>query len=145
MKTLLSLLFTWLLLANNCASNSQSTQQEPQQTHENFPPLIEKEKAKAPKGIENQEGWEEFEGNRILKGELYTSKGAILGIEEVFIDSEYKTNSNNKKLPELRPLVGKTLEIKGDVYIYHCGTMEQCLTQGYMKWLRNVEYVKVIE
>ncbi len=145
MKTLLSLLFTWLLLANNCANRSQSTQQE--QTNDNFPPLIEKEAAKPPKGVETNEmgGWEEFEGNRVLKGKLYTSKGAILGIADVFITEDYKSDSNNAQLPDLRSLVGKALEIKGDVYIYHCGPAEQCLTQGFMKWLRNVEYIKVIE
>ncbi|MGB0931344.1 MAG: hypothetical protein ACPGVB_11235 [Chitinophagales bacterium] len=65
MKTLLSLLFAWFLLANNCASTSQSKKEEPQQVTENLPPLTEKEVVNAPKGIENQEGWEEFEGNRV--------------------------------------------------------------------------------
>ena len=143
MKTLLFVLFSWFLLANNCANSSQKTQQN----KEEFPPLTEQTIKEAPEGIEKNEqgGWEEFEGNRIVKGELYTSKGAILGIAGVFISEDYKADSDNKQLPKLRPLVGKTLEVKGDVYTYYCGPIEQCLTEGSMKWMRNVEYVKVLE
>ncbi|MGB1241488.1 MAG: hypothetical protein ACPG49_03135 [Chitinophagales bacterium] len=141
MKTFVLFIFTGFLLANGC-----TTKQETHKTisQDKVIPILETKTTMDSKNmdINEQEGWEEFEGNQILKGKLYTSKGAILGIEGVFINQDYEVDSDK---PKLRPLIGKNLEVKGDVYIYHCGPLEQCLTQGYMRWLRNVEYVKVIE
>ncbi|MEZ4886098.1 MAG: hypothetical protein R3E32_15290 [Chitinophagales bacterium] len=141
MKTLLSFLFAVLLWANSCTNTPKSQQQ----TNEQLPSSTQKEVIGLADKIEKNSlgGWEEFDGNRILNGELYTSKGAILAIEDVFISEDYKAGSSKK--PELQPLIGRVLEIKGDVYIYHCGPQEQCLTEGSMKWMRNVEYVKVAE
>ncbi|MFK7904960.1 MAG: hypothetical protein AB8B69_07545 [Chitinophagales bacterium] len=143
MKALLPFIFAGLLLANSCATK-QEIQKEINPNEVVLIPKSQVEKTVKEANKNEEEGWEEFEGNQILKGELYTSKGAILGIGGVFISEDYEVDASKQK-PKLRPLVGKKLEVKGDVYIYHCGTLEQCLTEGYMKWLRNVEYVKVIE
>ncbi len=139
MKTFFFIALGMLFWANQCSNKSVSQQQQsPQMTQKaDLPPMKTAEEMP-------EVGYEEFEGNRILKGELYTSKGAILGIGGVFISEDYESDASNKVKPALRPLVGKTLEVKGDVYVYYCGRYEQCLTQGYMKWLRNVEYIKVI-
>jgi len=136
MKTLLLTSFLCLFLANQCVKKATTQRSQPIEQSSDLPPM---------KNIEElpEVGYEEFEGNRTLEGELYTSKGAILAIGGVFISEDYNADSSNDLLPELRPLVGKKLEIKGDVYVYYCGRYEQCLTEGYMKWLRNIEYVKV--
>ncbi len=143
MKTLLPLILTGFLLANSC-SVKQKTQGVTNQNE--VTPIPELQMINTAKEVDKntEEGWEEFEGNQILKGELYTSKGAILGIGGVFISEDYEVDTSKQK-PKIRPLVGKKIEVKGDVYIYYCGPLEQCLTEGYMKWLRNVEYVKIIE
>lgn len=140
MKTLIFIALGMLFWANQCSNKSVSQQQQSPQMKQ----VVELPPMKTLKEVP-EVGYEKFEGNRTLKGTLYTSKGAILGIGEVFISEDYESDTDNELKPELRSLVGKTLEVKGDVYVYYCGRHEQCLTQGYMKWLRNVEYVKVLE
>lgn len=85
------------------------------------------------------EGWNEELGVKVLRGRLTTTKGAQAMLEGVILDSDYFGENWRKEVESLK---GKRVEAKGKVLRHHCGSMEQCLTQGYIDSLYDIEYVK---
>jgi len=81
---------------------------------------------------------------KIFKGRLSTTKGNQAVINSILIDNDFikeKDSQNWKK--EYKNLIGKTIEVKGRLSTYHCGSMEQCMTSGVIKFLKEIQYIRV--
>ncbi len=94
---------------------------------------------------EDDQGHDEELGKKTIKGKLYTDKGFQPRVAGIFIQTAAFEEDGKDWRDRVRELEGKTLEVKGMVVRHWCGPMEQCLTQGYMDWMREVESLKVLK
>lgn len=81
-----------------------------------------------------------------VRGILSGSKGMNAQLDGMIISpSELTDEDGNHWKPEYEAMLGKEVEARGEHYHYVCGPMEQCLTQGYIDYLRSLEYLKLVE
>ena len=97
-----------------------------------------------PEEMMQDEGHDESLGNKTMTGKLVTNKGATPQIDGVFISKDYFKQDGQDWYKVMEPFIGKKVEAKGEVIRHWCGPMEQCLSQGYMDWMRKPEYVKIL-
>lgn len=86
---------------------------------------------------------QEFLGQKTITGTLHSTKGNQAMVAGIILPMDYVTEPESRRWKErLMQLKGKKIEIKGDVYRYHCGPEEQCLEQGYIDHFTNIDYLK---
>ena len=96
------------------------------------------------KEMNEQQGHDEKLGVKTIRGKLTTDKGFSPRVDGIFIAREFFAKDDKKWQEEVEALKGKKVELKGMVIRHHCGPYEQCLSQGYMDWMREPEYIKVL-
>ncbi|OWY21046.1 hypothetical protein C7N43_34200 [Sphingobacteriales bacterium UPWRP_1] len=80
--------------------------------------------------------------NKIIYGRWSRTKGAMLYINGILIDpSEIEKLKNARKFKNEK-WRGKKIKVKGDLCIHYCSPYEQCLSDGIMRFLNNVQYLK---
>lgn len=86
-------------------------------------------------------GSDKVSSNEIIKGILRLDDPHGPQIGEVLIDRNYVDAHKD----ELQKLSEKEVEAKGTMLTHYCLPEEQCLTDGYIKSLDNILYIKTIE
>jgi hypothetical protein len=92
-------------------------------------------------------GKETMIGPVTVRGILQHTKGKMGSLNGFILPGNYLTpegHGYNWK-PEFEAMVGKQVEIKGVHYRYRCGPMEQCLDSGVINYLREIEYLKLVD
>lgn len=90
-----------------------------------------------------QEGWTEELGSKNLKGTPYLTKGAQIVLEGVILSDRETLQKNNLEGIGSADLGNYSLEVSGVVKRYHCGPMEQCLSEGYIDHMPSIDKIKV--
>ena len=136
---ILSLLATSIMLVS-CANRTQGAESSPeisavnQEIDNSMDDLLREQ--------EEQQGRDEELGVKTIRGKLTTDKGMTPRVNCIFIAREFFGQDGKNWNDEVTALKGKKVELKGMVIRHHCGPMEQCLSQGYMDWMREPEYLK---
>lgn len=89
-----------------------------------------------------------FEGEKILQGKFDLGDYHGATVDGVFVDINplYNGDDSTKAASEIElQWADKMVEVKGDLYIHYCGYDEQCLSDGKIPYLKNVEYIKALE
>ncbi len=94
---------------------------------------------------DDEQGHDEDLGVQIIRGKLYTDKGFQPRVGGIFISTDAFEKSGKNWSEQVKELEGKTLELKGNVVRHWCGPIEQCLNQGYMDRMKNVEYINILD
>lgn len=93
---------------------------------------------------ENSEREDTVEQNAVVRGQTRLTKGDQIMVNDIFLSSQQvKMTSLTEE-----QLAGKTIELKGDVATHYCGKYNQCLggeNGNYLKYLKNIEYIKIVE
>lgn len=90
------------------------------------------------------EGRTEYEGEKTIVGILGTTKGHQAMVNGIILGNDFLDDKETHRWKkEYLAMKGKKVEVKGHHYIYYCGPMEQCLSQGYIPYLRDIEYMKL--
>lgn len=95
--------------------------------------------------MDENQGRDEELGIKTLKGRLALDKGAQPRVDGVFISTDAFREDGKHWRERVTELKGKMIEVKGMVIRHWCGPMEQCLSQGYMDRMNEVEYLKIEE
>jgi len=133
---LFALLWSGCACSKNAAKTSSKVQTPSPTETEKSEPLAEKAKAQpaqkqAEEDVNPCPGKRmEYKGKVTLKGSIGSTKGAQLMLRGVILRIEDRQ--------EARGWVGKDVTATGDLCIYTCGPMEQCLTSGSIKSLKNI-------
>ncbi len=138
-RNLIFCLVTLLLLTTSCANRGGGAESTPDLNPQteltaNMDDLL--------KEMEAQQGHDEELGVKTLRGKVTLDKGMQPRVNGVFIDRDYFKQDGKKWQDEVQRLKGKKVEVSGMVIRHHCGPMEQCLSQGYMDWIRKVDSFK---
>ena len=93
----------------------------------------------------DMQGHDESLGVKTLRGKLSTTKGHQPMVEGVILSKDIF--SKDRKLAEQRihEMEGKVVEVTGEVVRHHCGPLEQCLSQGYIDGMKEVESFEVVD
>ena len=101
-----------------------------------------------------------IEKGKIVTGKFFydefLKKGSPYMLDDIFIDKTFFECDNDEKsstlivpyspcsytLDQIKAMSGKTVEVKGDYTVHYCDSGEQCLTIGYIKYLKNIQYIK---
>ena len=76
-----------------------------------------------------------YKGNVTLKGEIGSTKGAQLTLRGVILRLENRRESQHWR--------GKNVMATGDLCIYNCGLVEQCLIECKISYLKNVKLTEL--
>jgi hypothetical protein len=90
-------------------------------------------------------GYTEKLGTQTLAGTPYLTKGAQFMVEGVIISDEKTLEKHNLLNKGSEELAKYQVRITGNVDRYHCGPMEQCLSQGYIDFMREIKEISVTQ
>ncbi|MFA6427319.1 MAG: hypothetical protein WCW16_02635 [Candidatus Magasanikbacteria bacterium] len=82
--------------------------------------------------------------NQIVQGTARLSKGDQIIVNDIFLSEEQVKQTS---LTE-EQLDGKIIKMKGDITTQYCDIHDQCISNGtdnYVKFIQNLEYIKIIE
>jgi hypothetical protein len=90
-----------------------------------------------------ENGRDEVLGVQKVTGTLLSSKGNLPMIDGIILDQEmiFEEEGRNWK-SEYEALKNKRCTAVGEVIRHWCGPHEQCLEQGYIDYLRNIESIR---
>jgi lysyl-tRNA synthetase class II len=79
-----------------------------------------------------------------ITGKLGKTKGAMATVAGKFLDDDFiKIKSSKKWKDEYEKMYGKEVEVRGRLNVYYCSIYDQCLNDGKMEFLKNIEYIKL--
>ena len=89
----------------------------------------------------------EYIGTQVLRGRLAPSKGpnsyTVNGVSISREDLQGVKGIGQSSIA--RAWLGKSIELKGDVYDYTCEPGMQCKTSGHIVYMMNIEYIKEVD
>jgi len=150
----LLLTLSLLLTITACKGQSQSTDADPtdpasmheqnQQTMEELQETSEGNTETFDElSAEDMQGHNEDLGIKTLKGKLRTTKGAQPIVEGVLISTDFFEEEGKSWHEKVESLEGKTVVITGQVNRHWCGPMEQCMSDGYIDSMQEVDSFEV--
>lgn len=80
--------------------------------------------------------------NKTIYGRWSRTKGAMLYINSILIDPSEIESLKNARRFKNEKWRGKKIKVKGDLCIHYCTPYEQCLSDGIMRFMKNVQYLK---
>lgn len=80
--------------------------------------------------------------NKTIYGRWSRTKGAMLYINGILIDPSEIEGLKNAHRFKNEKWRGKKIKVKGDMCIHYCTPYEQCLSDGIMRFMKNVQYLK---
>lgn len=89
--------------------------------------------------VVDYEGSNEDLGVKTLSGKLTTTKGAQPMVSGVMINTDYFKEEGKSWREKVVSLEGKKVVITGRVNRHHCGAYEQCLSEGYIDSMKEIE------
>lgn len=88
-------------------------------------------------------GYTEALGKKTLSGTPYLTKGAQIMLEGVILSDKATLEKNGLYRLSSEELSGYNLIVTGKINRYHCGPMEQCLSQGYIDSMSEIDKIEV--
>ena len=150
MKNRLMLIVLAAFLWSGCACAKNSAKMAPQEKQESSSKADSTPSHETNKAVSSEKSAEEqavqpvnpcpgkrmeYKGKVTLKGEVGSTKGAQLMLKGVILRVE------NRR--EAQQWVGKSVSATGDLCIYTCGPMEQCLMSGTIPSLKNLTLTEI--
>lgn len=91
----------------------------------------------------DENGRDEILGVKKITGTLTSTKGNLPMLNGIILDQEmvFEEEGRNWK-PEYAALKNKRVTAVGEVIRHWCGKYEQCLEQGYIDHMRNIEAIR---
>lgn len=108
------------------------------------PKPIEDPSIEKPMNMDEQ-GRDESLGVKTLKGKLNTTKGHQAMLEGVMLPSALFGDDHQAAHKRIHELEGKTLKVRGEVIRHWCGPLEQCLSQGYIDRIKDVDIFEIAD
>jgi hypothetical protein len=82
----------------------------------------------------------------VFRGILSTTKGYRPIVGDMILDNNFiEEKDTGKWKKKYKEMLNKKVEVKGRLNTYHCGSMEQCMTTGVIKSLRDIEYLILVK
>ena len=95
-----------------------------------------------------EEGYTEKGAVEVHRSKLHRTKGAQLVLDGLILSSDDLIRlfaENYSDTIRQWEENNYTVEAKGRHDVYHCGSMEQCLTSGEIHFLHAIEYLRLVK